>query len=67
VRKAVARYGATPPCTRRRPALPGASRRGSAAGVASRARHHARAACVTCLCQLGEYSARSGRPRRRRI
>jgi hypothetical protein len=25
------------------------------------------AARVTCLCQLGEYSARSGRPRKRRI
>ena len=45
---------------------PGRSRRDSVEGGADRARHHARgSACVTCLCQLGEYSARSGRPRRR--
>jgi hypothetical protein len=65
--KAVARCGATPPCSRRRPALPGENRQDSAEGGASRARHHAMAARVTCLCQLGEYSARSGRPRKRRI
>jgi hypothetical protein len=63
----VARCGVTPPCTRRRPAHPVESRPGSAEGGASRSRHHAREARVTCLCQLGEYSARSGRPRRRRI
>ena len=66
-RRAAARCGAAPRCSRRRPAPPGESRRGSAEAGADRARHHARAACVTCLCQLGEYSARSGRPRRRRI
>ena len=66
-RRAGARCGVTPRCSSRRPALPGESRRGSAEAGADRARHHARAACVTCLCQVGEYSARSGRPRWRRI
>ncbi len=66
-RRAAARCGAAPRCSRRRPALPEESRRGTAEAGADRARHHARAACVTCLCQLGEYSARSGRPRWRRI
>ena len=67
VRRAAARCGAAPQYKRRRPALPGESRPGSAGAGADRAHHHARAACVTCLCQLGEYSARSGRPRWRRI
>jgi hypothetical protein len=66
-RRAAARCGAAPRCSDRRPALPEESRRDSAEAEADRARHHARAACVTCQCQLGEYSARSGRPRRRRI
>jgi hypothetical protein len=65
--RAAARCGAAPRCSRRRPAPPGESRRGSAEAEADRARNHARAARVTCLCQLGEYSARSGRPRWRRI
>ena len=65
--KAAARCGATRRCSRRRPALPGESRRGNAEARKDRARHHARAAGVTCLCQLGEYSARSARPRWRRI
>ena len=66
-RRAAARFGAAPPCSQRRLAHRGKSRRGSAEAGADRARQHARAACVTCLCQVGEYSARSGRPRRRRI
>ena len=66
-RKGAARCVGGQRCRRRRPARPGRSRRGSAAGAGDRARHHARAARVTCLCQLGEYSARSGRPSRRRM
>jgi len=66
-RRAAARFGAAPPCSQRRLAPRGKSRRGSAEAGADRARQHARAACVTCLCQVGEYSARSGRPRWRRI
>ena len=66
-RRAAARFGAASRCSQRRLAPQGKSRRGSAEAGADRARHHARAACVTCLCQLGEYSARSGKPRLRRI
>ena len=65
--QAAARCGGASPCSRRKPELRETSRRDSVAAGVDRARHHATGACVTCLCQLGEYSARSGRPFRCRI
>ena len=50
-----------------RPGCRATRRSGSVAGEADRAHHDARAKGVPFLCQLGEYSLRSGRLTRRRI
>jgi hypothetical protein len=67
-RRAVPRCGGAPRCSPGRPALRDEGKGDTAGAGPDRARHHdARDARVSCLCQLGEYSVRSGRPCRRRM